>query len=75
MSAKHVVDLIGAPTDQAVYMTGKAFIPFYFGTDAARMEYRYKGQGVITFTGAGMFHRVYTVYRVLYNRHESGYEH
>lgn len=75
MSPKHVIDLIGSPTDQTSYLTGKAWIPFYFGRDRSRLEYRYKGEGVITFSGAGLFHVAYTVYRVIYNPHESGYEH
>lgn len=75
MSSNRVIDLIGAPTDQRSYITGKAWIPFYFGRDRSRMEYRYKGNGVITFSGGGGFSSVYTIYRVIYNPDESGYEH
>src|SRR5438874_12253227 len=36
MGMKQVMDLIGPPTDQGAYVTGKAFIPFYFGSDRYR---------------------------------------
>jgi outer membrane protein assembly factor BamE (lipoprotein component of BamABCDE complex) len=76
MSSKQVTDLIGEPTDQKSYMTGKIWIPFYFGSDRARLEYRYKGQGVLTFVGGGGFvSSNFTLYRVIYNPKEEGYEH
>ena len=69
MSMKQVSDLIGEPTDQKSYWTGKSWIPFYYGRDNYRWEYRYKGQGVVTFSGDGS----QTVYRVIYNPDETGY--
>ncbi|HWK46450.1 MAG TPA: hypothetical protein VNT30_17145 [Stellaceae bacterium] len=51
MSIKQVTDLIGQPTDQGAYITGKAFIPFYFGGDRNRFELVYKGQGRLVFAG------------------------
>ncbi|MEY4561552.1 MAG: hypothetical protein RLZZ618_829, partial [Pseudomonadota bacterium] len=45
MGMKQVTDIIGQPTDQGAYITGKAFIPFYFGGDRYRHELAYKGQG------------------------------
>ena len=74
MSYKQVTDLIGQPTDQKAFVTGKAWIPFYFGEDRSRMEYRYTGEGVITFAGSGGFSTAYKVPRVIYNPKESGYE-
>ncbi len=73
MSSKQVVDLIGPPTDQNSYMTGKAWIPFYFGSDQYRTEFRYKGMGVITFAGSSGFSTASKVYRVIYNPKEAGY--
>jgi hypothetical protein len=76
MSQKQVIDLIGPPTDQKLYQTGKVWIPFYHGTDAVRIEFRYKGQGVITLTGGtGFGGGAWTVYRVIYDPSESGYVH
>lgn len=73
MSLKQVTDLVGEPTDQRGYVTGKAWIPFYYGKDRTRVEYRYKSQGVVTFVGSGGFSSAHTVYRVIYNPEETGY--
>lgn len=54
MYSKEIVDLIGSPTDQKSFQTGKAFIPFHFGSDNYRTEFHYKGEGVLTFSGGGM---------------------
>ena len=56
MSTQQVISLIGQPNDAGSHVTGKAFIPFYFGSDRARHEMVYKGQGRLLFAmGAGMF--------------------
>jgi hypothetical protein len=31
-------------------MTGKAWIPFYYGPDVGRLDYRYKGVGIVVFS-------------------------
>ena len=54
MSMREATDLTGPPTDQGAYMTGKAWIPFYFGGDKHRYELTYKGQGRLVFAGGGM---------------------
>jgi hypothetical protein len=54
MGMKQVVDIAGAPTDQGAYMTGKAFIPFYFGGDRSRSEFIYKGEGRLIFAGGSI---------------------
>lgn len=54
MSMKQVTDIAGQPTDQGAYMTAKAWIPFYFGSDKHRYEMTYKGQGRLVFAGGGM---------------------
>ena len=74
MSMKEVFDFIGPPTDTKAYATGKTFIPFYFGSDGARSEALYKGEGRITFTGgAGVGGGTFKVYRIVYDPSESGY--
>ena len=56
MSSQQVISLIGQPNDAGSHVTGKAFIPFYFGADRARHETVYKGQGRLIFAmGSGMF--------------------
>lgn len=54
MGMKQVTDIAGQPSDQGAYMTGKAFIPFYFGSDRHRFELVYKGWGRLIFAGGGM---------------------
>ena len=54
MGMRQVQDLVGPPTDQGAYVTGKAFIPFYFGSDRTRFELIYKGQGRLIFAGGGV---------------------
>ena len=56
MSSQQVISLLGQPNDAGSHVTGKAFIPFYFGADRARYETVYKGHGRLIFAmGAGMF--------------------
>jgi hypothetical protein len=74
MGMKQVVDLVGPPTDQGAYMTGKAWIPFYFGGDRHRHEMTYKGQGRLIFAGGSMGD--YTggnLIWIIHNANESGY--
>lgn len=54
MPLKQVTDLIGQPSDEGSYITGKAFIPFFFGGDRHRQELVYKGQGRLIFAGGSM---------------------
>lgn len=54
MPVRQVTDLVGQPTDSGAYVTGKAFIPFYFGSDRHRFEMVYKGKGRLIFAGGGM---------------------
>lgn len=49
MTELEVKKLIGFPDDQRAYVTGKAFIPFYFGSDSARVEWIYRGYGSLAF--------------------------
>lgn len=73
-SINRVHDTIGKPTDSHAYSTGKAWIPFYFGSDYARVEDIYKGEGRIVYTGGtGFGARSWTVYKIIYNKNESGY--
>lgn len=74
MSARQVTDIAGQPTDQGAYVTGKAFIPFYFGSDRHRFEMTYKGQGRLIFAGGGMgdFSSGNLIW-IIHNPNESGY--
>ena len=74
MPMKQVTDIAGPPTDQGAYMTGKAWIPFYFGGDRHRYEMTYKGQGRLIFAGGGMgdFSSGNLIW-IIHNRNETGY--
>ena len=52
MGYREVIDIVGQPSDQGAYVTGKAWIPFYFGSDRYRFELLYKGVGRLIFAGA-----------------------
>jgi hypothetical protein len=54
MSMRQAVDIAGQPTDQGAYVTGKAWIPFYFGSDRHRYEMVFKGQGRLIFAGGSL---------------------
>jgi hypothetical protein len=74
MGMKEVTDLIGQPTDQGAYVTGKAFIPFYFGGDRYRHELVYKGQGRLVFAGGSVGNLgAGRLIRIVHNANESGY--
>jgi hypothetical protein len=74
MPVRQVTDLAGPPTDQGAYITGKAWIPFYFGADRHRFEMTYKGQGRLIFAGGGMgdFTSGYLIW-IIHNPNEPGY--
>lgn len=74
MSMKQATDIVGQPTDQGAYMTGKAWIPFYFGSDRHRYEMTFKGQGRLIFAGGSMGD--YTggnLVWIIHSANESGY--
>ena len=74
MGMKQVTDLIGQPNDQGAYMTGKAWIPFYYGSDRYRHEMVYKSQGRLIFAGgsAGDYSSGHMI-SIIHNAQESGY--
>jgi len=50
MSPEQVQQILGSPTGQSSYPTGKTFNPYNFGNDSGnRVEYKYKGQGRVVF--------------------------
>ncbi|WP_266169033.1 hypothetical protein [Dyella subtropica] len=76
MYSKQVTDLIGPPTDQKAYQTGKAWIPFHFGGDNYRVAYMYKGEGELTFSGGGIGDiGSLKLIKITVNPQESGYVH
>lgn len=73
MSAKQVMDIVGPPTDQGAYITGKAWIPFYFGSDRYRYELAYKGQGRLIFAGSSGFDSNSHLIWIIHNANDTGY--
>jgi hypothetical protein len=79
MGSRQVMDICGPPTDQGAYITGKAFIPFYFGSDRTRFELIYKGQGRLIFAGGGGYAGDWSAYGggnliwIINSASESGY--
>ena len=60
---------LGEPDNSNAYMTGKARIPFYFGTDVARTDWMYTGKGRVVFS-RNRYTGALKVIRLLYNAQE-----
>jgi hypothetical protein len=74
MGMKEVTDIAGQPTDQGAYVTGKAWIPFYFGADRHRFEMAFKGQGRLIFAGGSLGDMSGgNLIWIIHNARESGY--
>lgn len=69
MSDAEVRKILGEPDDANAYMTGKGFIPFYYGPDTTRTDWMYKGQGRIVFS-RNAYSGGLRVINVLYNPNE-----
>ncbi len=72
MGMKQVTDIVGTPNDQGAYITGKAFIPFYFGDDKHRFEMAYKGQGRLIFAGQAFGTGAYLI-KIVHDSNDTGY--
>ena len=73
MSMNEVSDLLGPPTDTHSSLTGKAFIPYYYGDDQAHVEWYYKGVGRVLFSAGGGWGGHAGVMRVEHDPNETGY--
>ena len=49
MKYSEAAAILGKPTSESSYCTGKHAIPFYFGVDKARTNQHFKGAGVVIF--------------------------
>jgi hypothetical protein len=50
MNDVEVRKILGDPDNANAYMTGKAWIPFYYGPDTHRTDWMYKGKGRVVFS-------------------------
>ncbi len=73
MSREEVSDLLGEPTSTSTRVTGKAFNPFYYGSDNARLTYYYKGKGRVLFSQRSSYSNVWRVMEVELDSSEPGY--
>jgi hypothetical protein len=74
MDQQQVYALLGPPTSSGAYVTGKAWIPFYYGGDKTRTIARYKGEGYIIFSQNNSFSSTYNVQSIHYDANETGFE-
>ena len=70
MNDVEVRKILGEPDDANAYMTGKSWIPFYFGSDTARSDWNYQGTGRIVFS-RNRYSGGLKVIQVMYNPDES----
>ena len=73
MSKAEMFSLLGPPTDQDTSVTGKAFIPFYFGGDAIATCMHYKDLGRVYVSGHGTFGGGEKVLKIEYDPQEPGF--
>ena len=71
MKPEQVKEIMGEPTSQSTYMTGKAWIPWYFGP-THQTDWKYKGQGRVVFVNNRWSGAVQTVTRIDYDPAEDG---
>ncbi len=56
MQMDEIQTVMGRSPDRSHgYESGKRWIPFYFGSDATRMQALYKGEGCLILTGGNVF--------------------
>jgi outer membrane protein assembly factor BamE (lipoprotein component of BamABCDE complex) len=55
MTKAQVKEVVGAPSDENSYESGKRWIPWYYGNDVRRTTWFYKGQGRVVFSDGNVF--------------------
>jgi hypothetical protein len=73
MGLKEVQDNIQMQCDMKGYVTGKAWIPWYFGGDRHRFELFCKGEGRLIFSGGSGFGDVNKLIKIIVDPKETGY--
>ena len=68
-SEYEVRKLLGEPDNTNAYMTGKAWIPFYYGPDTARTDWMYTSKGRVVFS-RNRYSGALKVIKILYNPNE-----
>ena len=70
MSSSQVEKLLGEPDNESGYITGKSFIPFYYGPDTSRVDWMYRGMGRVVFS-VSQYTGSLRVIRIDYNPDET----
>ncbi len=73
MGTREVYDLIGPPTDQGRHVTGKAWIPFYYGSGSVESIHHYKGVGRLIFANSSRFSGTMGLIQIEHDGSERGY--
>ena len=71
MKPEQVKEIMGDPTSQTTYMTGKMWIPWYFGP-THQTDWKYKAVGRVVFVNNRWSGQVQSVTRVDYDPGEGG---
>jgi hypothetical protein len=71
MNPEQVKEIMGDPTSETTYMTGKMWIPWYFGP-THQTDWKYKGVGRVVFVNNRWSGKIQTVTRVDYDPAEAG---
>jgi hypothetical protein len=70
MNDVQVRKILGEPDNANAYVTGKSWIPFYYGTDTSRSDWMYKGMGRVVFS-RNQYSGTLKVIRIDYNPNET----
>jgi len=71
MKPEQVKEIMGEPTSQSTYMTGKAWIPWYFGP-THQTDWKYKDIGRVVFVNNRWSGQIQSVARIDYDPSEDG---
>ena len=71
MKPDQVKEIMGDPANQTTYMTGKMWIPWYFGP-THQTDWKYKGVGRVVFVNNRWSGQIQSVTRVDYDPAEDG---
>lgn len=71
MKPEQVKEIMGDPTNQTTYMTGKMWIPWYFGP-THQTDWKYKAVGRVVFVNNRWSGQIQSVTRIDYDPAEDG---
>lgn len=72
MRSAEIERMIGPPDDSEGHITGKQFIPFFFGGDTHRREAFYRGEGILTYSPQHLGGEPNTLIRIIADPTEQG---